>query len=188
MKNLSKALALALLLTPVAAQADQWCHGDNQHIWTYASGQMPITFSCSYVGTPSITQAETYANNKCQIAWDNFASNYTDNGFVAILYYTEIGNTNVCRWKYRCRACMDGYPPYIPGPRPVLGPAEAGHAAVSLAKGVVLSVELHDADKEDPFYQVDVLTESEQVQVEVDATTGRAEIVKQDGNQLGIRP
>jgi len=178
MKNLSKLLALALLLAPAAAQARPWCSGEDENIWTYFVGQAPYTFSCDDVATPTVTQAAEYAEDSCQQRWDTFASNYSDNGPRFQIYYTEIGNTGMCRWKYRCKACVVGLLPHIILERPaVLGPAEAGNVAHNVVKGVVMGIELRDDGKIPAFYLVDVLTETAQVQVEVDATTGRAQVV-----------
>ena len=194
MKNLSKALVLvlAVLLTPGAVQAIEWCTADNQNIWTYFSGQTPYTFNCNDIGTATITQAAAYAEAKCQHKWDTFASNYAFDGPTFQLYYTEIGNTNICRWKYRCKGCVLGFLPHIwVEPRPaVLGPADAGNVAANLVKGLVMAIEISDdgddeADKES--YLVDVLTETRMVQVVVDATTGRAEIVTDD-EPVGCQP
>src|SRR4051812_21560452 len=102
MKNLSKALALALLLIPGAAHAVPWCTGNNQLIWIYASGQTPYTYACNNTGTTTITQAAAYAQARCQQAWNNFASNYTDDGFFPVIYSVPVpGNTSQCRFKYK---------------------------------------------------------------------------------------
>ena len=62
-----------------------------------------------------------------------------------------------------------------------LSPAEARMAATGVvSKGQVLLVALHGADGDEPYYLVDVVTDTEQVQVEVDAVTGRAQVVKPD--------
>jgi len=187
MKNLSKALALALLLAPVAAQARPWCSGENEHIWTYFVGQAPYTFPCDDVGTPTITQAAEYAETHCQQRWDTFASNYSDNGPRFQIYYTHISGTNYCRWKYRCKACVTGFMPHIWLERvpAVLGPADAGNVAAELVKGLVMKIDISDdgddeADQEHFSYLVDVLTEARMVQVVVDATTGKAQIVTDD--------
>ncbi len=180
MKNLSKVLALALLLVPGAAQAEEWCHGDNEHIWTYASGQTNYTFQCDDVETPTITQASQYASDRCQLSWDNFASHYAFSGPVSILYsMPDNDQPGYSRWMYRCRACVHGHFPYL-SPRPArLGPAEVGGIATGEVAGQVVSIVLHDAEGDRPYYLVDVLSKSEQVQVEVDANTGAAEVVKQ---------
>jgi len=182
MKNLSKALALALLLIPVAAQARPWCTGENEHIWVYASGQTPYTYVCDDVGTPSITLAAAYAQTKCQQSWDNFASNYTDDGFVPIIYTAPVpGQAGMCRFKYKCRACVTGFLPHIILQHPAhLTPAAAGDVATGVTGGQVLSVGLQRSEDGEPYYLVDVLTDSEQVQVSVDGTTGRAEVIKQE--------
>lgn len=177
MKNLSKALVLAVLLTPGAVQAIEWCTGDNEHIWTFASGQTPYTFFCDDIDTPSITSAQNFTVNQCQEAWDNFASDYSDDGPVIQNYSIPIGG-NECRWMYRCLACIDGYLPAISINRPHLAPADAGGVAEDLVKGVVLSVRLYDAGGRAPYYLVDVVTDTAQVQVRVDATTGHAQIVE----------
>ena len=184
MKNLSKALALALLLAPVAAQARPWCSGEDEHIWTYFVGQAPYTFPCDDVDTPTVTLAAAHAEAECQERWDTFASNFSDNGPRFQIYYTEIGNSGICRWKYRCKACIVGFLPLLERPA-VLGPADAGHVATGLVKGVVMSVKISDdgddeADQEYSSYLVDVLTETRIVQVVVDATTGKAQIVTDD--------
>jgi len=182
MKNLSKALAFALLLIPVAAQARPWCSGENELVWIYASGQTPYTYACNDVGTPAITQAAAYAQTKCQQSWDNFASSYTDDGFFPVIYTAPVpGQTGMCRFKYKCRACVIGHLPYILHQHPAhLTPAAAGEVAGGVAGGEVLSVGLHRNGDGEPYYLVDVLTDKEQVQVEVDGTTGRAQIVKQE--------
>lgn len=194
MKNLSKALALALLLAPAAAQAIPWCKADNQHIWTFSSGQTPYTFDCDDVGTPTITYAEAYAETHCQQGWDNFASDYAFDGPRHQLYYTQIpGNPGMCRWKYRCRGCVLGHLPYIIADHPArLRPADAAMAATDVVKGVVMKIEISDdgddeADQEGPHYLVDVLTETRMVQVVVDATTGRAQIVTDDDEVSCLR-
>ena len=195
MKNLSKALALALLLAPAAAQAIPWCKADNQHIWTFSSGQTPYTFDCDDVGTPTITYAQAYAETHCQQGWDNFASDYAFSGPRHQLYYAPIpGNPGMCRWKYRCRGCVLGFLPHIWLERvpAVLGPADAGNVAANLVKGLVMKIEISDdgddeADQERSSYLVDVLTETGMVQVVVDATTGRAQIVTDD-DEVSCRP
>lgn len=184
MKNLSNCLALALLLAPTAAQADQWCNADGQHRWTYASGQAPYTFQCDDVETPSVTQASQYAYNKCQLAWDNFASNVVtvidSAGFQSSIYSVPVsGMPGFCRWKYRCRACRTGFPILEARPE-VLGPAVVGGIATDLVAGKVQSIVLHGAGGDRPYYLVDVLAKSEQVQVEVDAQSGHAEVIKEE--------
>ncbi|HBL31619.1 MAG TPA: hypothetical protein DD490_32760 [Acidobacteria bacterium] len=181
MKNLSKVLALALLLAPAAARADQWCHGDDEHIWTFFTGQAPYTYMCDDVDTPTVTQAAEYADTQCEDRWDAFASNYSDDGPRFQIYHVEIGNTNICRWKYRCKACVIGFLPHIfLEPVAQLGPAAAGNVANELVKGMVRAIKLHADGRVPPFYLVDVLTDTKEVQVEVDATTGRAQIVADD--------
>lgn len=184
MKNLSKIFALALLLVPGAAQADQWCNGNNQHIWTYASGQTPYTYQCDDIETQTVTQASEYAYNKCQLAWDNFASNAAsvigNAGFQSHIYSAPAsGMPGYLRWKYRCRACRTGFP-YLEPNREVLGPAVVGDIATELVAGKALSIVLHDADGDRPYYLVDVLSKTEQVQVVVDANTGHAEVVREE--------
>src|ERR687888_250850 len=109
MKNLSKALALALLLVPVMAQARPWCSGENEHIWTYASGQTPFSYLCPNGSWTTQEQAWNWAEDVCELAWDNFAENYADDtGFDTHVYFIEEDDpdvdSNVCRWMYRCRA------------------------------------------------------------------------------------
>ncbi len=184
MKNLSKMFALALLLAPGAAHADQWCNGDDEHVWRYAFGQTTYTFQCDDVNTQTVTLASNYAYNTCQLAWDNFASNVVtviDNaGFQSSIYSVPVsGMSGTCRWKYRCRACRTGFPFLDPRPE-VLGPAVVGGIATDLVAGKVLSIALHDASGDRPYYLVDILSKFEQVQVEVDAQSGRAEVVKEE--------
>lgn len=190
MKNLLKALALALLLAvPGAAHAMPWCTGDNQLIWVYASGQTPYTFPCVDDSTPAMSQASAFAQTKCQQAWNNFASNYTNDGFFPIVYSAPVpGNMGMCRMKYACRACVLGHLPYFPHVTPAhLTPAVAAGVATGATGGTVLSVGLHRSADGEPYYLVDVLTDSDQVQVEVDGTTGRAQIVKQEDGAPSCR-
>ncbi len=181
MKFLPKSLVLALLLSPLAARADQWCNGENEHIWTYAWGQTPYVFQCDDVDTPTVTQASEYAAQKCQTSWDNFASNYAFSGPVSIIYTAPAtGMPGFSRWKYRCRACVHGHLPLVMARPARLGPAEAGNVATGHVSGDVVSINLHGRDGDHPYYLVDIVTKSGQEQVEVDANTGEAQVIKLD--------
>lgn len=77
---------------------------------------------------------------------------------------------------------VDGFPPHpVLRDRARLGPAEAGMAATGVVnKGHVLLVALHGAGGDEPYYLVVVVTDTEEVQVEVDAVTGCAQVVRHD--------
>ena len=77
---------------------------------------------------------------------------------------------------------VDDFPTHpVRRDRARLGPAEARMAATGVVnKGHVLLVALHGTRGDEPYYLVDVVTDTELVQVEVDAVTGCAQVVKHD--------
>lgn len=187
MKNLSKALALAVLLLPGMAHADKWCSGANQHLWTFASGQVPLSYYCH--NGSSDAPAQAWANDECQQAWGNLAVSNVIGGIIPTVQSFPDEAEFICSWTFQCRICVVGLLPHpLLDSRARLGPAEAGMAAAGVVKGQVLSIELHGAGGEEPFYLVDVVTDTEQVQVKVGAVTGDARVVKPEDDEGSCKP
>ncbi len=179
MKNLSKVFALALLLAPGAVQAEQWCDGNNEHVWRYKTGLMPDNYNPDNANLQTLQQVSDYISAACELAWDQLgldtASFIASPGFHFAIYSAG----DPLEWRYRCLACRNGYPYLDPRPE-VVGPAVVGGIVTELVAGKVVSIVLHGAGGDRPYYLVDVLSKSELVQVEVDATSGRAELVKEE--------
>ena len=187
MKNLSKLFALSLLLAPGAAVAERWCDQSGEHVWKYRTALIPDIYNPGSGDLDDLTAVSNYVLSQCEHYWTNYASHV--GAVIDSAGYRERIDLsgNPPRWRYSCLACRIGFPVFNPRPA-VLGPAVVGDIVTDLVSGQLVSVVLHKADGDRPYYLADVLSKSEIVQVEVDATSGRAEVVKEEEGQGGICP
>lgn len=169
-------VACALVAFPASAALDGSGCPDGSTQWVYASGSTGI----GWLATPGngINTATSVAQFECSQAWSNVGVNPTYSMYMNVVY--GVGDPT---WSYACIACINSIVQNLNHAVEDLAIDFGGAGGIGgqVGGGIVIGVDLKDVKSPDgPKYHVDVLRETEIVQVIVDARTGEAHVVGEE--------